>query len=474
MTNDDDQQWARASSDEPQRRDSSSPEPFENLDAISFGDEGDLSEEGDDGIDEAEHKSDSTSITRTDFTEEEEEEGSFYDTRDISRIDEERGEKSDGTETEDRDSARTPSPGSYSQSTAEPASPAQSTTPIVTRTATRSGSQPPNDNDEVIVPVVVVVEEEEEEPATHEGASPAREEVYPTETDRARSSSTASFSDDNKETTYPPSLHRKTSHIDGSNGTDSTNPVPVILATNPAATSTHVPPDGGWRAWANVLGGFLVLFASLGLVSAFGVFQVYYVQISWIGSCQLCLFFLLALVAGPLFDKGHFRYLIGAGSLSVQSHWFEKRRSLAVGIVASGSSVGGICFPIMLNKLIANQDVGFATAVRAVGAVVAFSLLIANLIMSPHPARKVMQKPPRPPLKQVFTLTYTSYVIGAFILNWGMWFPNFYVQLYFQRQRASEHATYYALAIFNAGSFVGRVLPGIAADLFFGPLNMQI
>ena len=280
MTNDDDQQWARASSDEPQRRASSSPEPFENLDAISFGDEGDLSEEGDDGIDEAEHKSDSTSITRTDFTEEEEEEGSFYDTRDISRIDEERGEKSDGTETEDRDSARTPSPGSYSQSTAEPASPAQSTTPIVTRTATRSGSQPPNDNDEVIVPVVVVVEEEEEEPATHEGASPAREEVYPTETDRARSSSTASFSDDNKETTYPPSLHRKTSHIDGSNGTDSTNPVPVILATNPAATSTHVPPDGGWRAWANVLGGFLVLFASLGLVSAFGVFQVYYVQVT--------------------------------------------------------------------------------------------------------------------------------------------------------------------------------------------------
>lgn len=148
-------------------------------------------------------------------------------------------------------------------------------------------------------------------------------------------------------------------------------------------------------------------------------------QISWIGSCQLCLFFLLALVAGPLFDKGRFRYLVGAGSvlwtlsvflipeaqtysqsmfvqgilgglgvgllfvpsasgsnswiplckpgpnrgsfhiqLSVQSHWFEKRRSLAVGVVASGSSVGGICFPIMLNKLIANPNVGFDTAVR--------------------------------------------------------------------------------------------------------------
>jgi hypothetical protein len=86
-------------------------------------------------------------------------------------------------------------------------------------------------------------------------------------------------------------------------------------------------------------------------VNAFGVFQSYlktYVylektdsDISWIGrlvflfldlstlfffprrllltpfsvdSVQLCLFFLMALVAGPLFDKGHFYLLIRLGS----------------------------------------------------------------------------------------------------------------------------------------------------------------
>lgn len=98
----------------------------------------------------------------------------------------------------------------------------------------------------------------------------------------------------------------------------------------------------------NVLGGFLILFASFGLVSAFGVFQAYLTEVSacrlpsrcrhsppsrlhnsrqfrytshsesensWIGSCQLCLFFLCALVAGPLFDRGKFRYLIGVGSV---------------------------------------------------------------------------------------------------------------------------------------------------------------
>ncbi|GAA5835393.1 hypothetical protein JCM5353_001764 [Sporobolomyces roseus] len=84
------------------------------------------------------------------------------------------------------------------------------------------------------------------------------------------------------------------------------------------------PPDGGLRAWLNVLGGFLVLFSTFGYTNAFGVYQAYYKQtifrsysnssISWIGSVQLCLFFLLALVAGPLFDKGHFRILIAVGS----------------------------------------------------------------------------------------------------------------------------------------------------------------
>lgn len=260
--------------DEPQRRNSSSPEPLEIFHAISFGDEGSLSDEGD-KIHQADNESDSVSVTRTESTaeEEEEEEESFYDTRDIPRIEEEEGEgeASNGKEMVDRDSARTPSPGSYSQTTAEPASPAQSTTPIVTRTVTRASSPPLNK--EVIVPVVVD-NEEEQEAAAHDSASAAREEVDPP-TDHARSSSTASFSDDNKATTYPPSLHRKTS---GDNGT----PLPVVLATDAAATTSdpiHVPPDGGWRAWANVVGGFLVLFASLGLVSAFGVFQVYYVQV---------------------------------------------------------------------------------------------------------------------------------------------------------------------------------------------------
>ena len=56
---------------------------------------------------------------------------------------------------------------------------------------------------------------------------------------------------------------------------------------------------------------------------SFGVYQSYYTvlfpthtasDISWIGSVQLALFFSLAVVAGPLFDKGYFQWLIRVGS----------------------------------------------------------------------------------------------------------------------------------------------------------------
>lgn len=86
------------------------------------------------------------------------------------------------------------------------------------------------------------------------------------------------------------------------------------------------PPDGGLRAWLNVLGGFLVLFSTFGYTNAFGVYQAYYKQtifrsysnssISWIGSVQLCLFFLLALVAGPLFDSKQTLLLLRCSSSS--------------------------------------------------------------------------------------------------------------------------------------------------------------
>lgn len=75
---------------------------------------------------------------------------------------------------------------------------------------------------------------------------------------------------------------------------------------------------------------------------------------------------------------------IGAGMLYVPSyavvgHYFLKRRTLAMSIVASGSSLGAAIHPIMLNNLF--DSIGFGNAVRASAGLVSGMLLCACFLM---------------------------------------------------------------------------------------------
>jgi len=44
-------------------------------------------------------------------------------------------------------------------------------------------------------------------------------------------------------------------------------------------------------------------------------------------------------------------------TMGVLSHWFKKRRGIALGLMAAGSSVGGTIFPIATRRLI--TEVGY-------------------------------------------------------------------------------------------------------------------
>jgi MFS family permease len=67
-------------------------------------------------------------------------------------------------------------------------------------------------------------------------------------------------------------------------------------------------------------------------------------------------------------------------SMAVISHHFRRKRTLVLSFVASGTSLGSIIFPIMLNNLL-NGNVGFANGVRASAGLVSGLLLIACLCM---------------------------------------------------------------------------------------------
>lgn len=115
----------------------------------------------------------------------------------------------------------------------------------------------------------------------------------------------------------------------------------------------------------------------------------------------------------------------------VISHWFKFKRAYAVGIVISGSSLGGVIFPIMLNRLI--LQIGFASAVRATAYVILGCLTIANLTIRPRlPAMKdrpVEMQLPKPDIKKI--LRHPAYLFalaGGFFVVWGMFLPFFYLQ----------------------------------------------
>ncbi|CAE7162652.1 unnamed protein product, partial [Rhizoctonia solani] len=309
----------------------------------------------------------------------------------------------------------------------------------------------------------------------------------------------------------------ETATLDVSNTVNTENEKQV-----PAYSPPQIP-DGGATAWATVAGAWLILFCSFGYVNAFGVYQDYYTRIyltnktssdiAWIGSTQLCLQFLMGLVSGKLFDEGYFHTTVGFGSLlyafclfmlslakegqyyqiflpqaiglgialgllflpsiGVISHHFARRRSLAMGIVVSGSSCGGIIFPIMLNKVFERH--GFGWGVRSTAFVVLVCLIAANLLMRTRLPPK-SKRPPTPPpdFKAIMTdLTYLTTIAGAFLVMMGLFLPIFYIQLFAVVHGIDETLAFYSLAILNAASIFGRTIPNFIADKL-GPLNLLI
>ncbi|GAA5906685.1 uncharacterized protein JCM6883_004555 [Sporobolomyces salmoneus] len=168
-------------------------------------------------------------------------------------------------------------------------------------------------------------------------------------------------------------------------------------------------PEGGLRAYLALAGSTLVLTCTFSISNSFGTFLNYYKlhqlsaydtsNISWIGSSHLFITFGSAFLAGVLFDKGYFRYQLAFGSifwiiglsclsicesfieiflchslcmgialgamfspcLSVLGTYFKRKRAFVVGVAASGTAVGAVCFPIMLEHLFA--QVGFKLAI---------------------------------------------------------------------------------------------------------------
>ncbi|KAH9871852.1 hypothetical protein J1614_006110, partial [Plenodomus biglobosus] len=291
-----------------------------------------------------------------------------------------------------------------------------------------------------------------------------------------------------------------------------------VQSKHPSVRDASKIPNGGLWAWLQVMGGFFLLFNSWGIVNTFGSYQAYYEtdllsssspsSISWIGSIQAFLLLFVGALTGPIYDAGYFRSLllfgsvmlvlgqmmlslchaywqvllaqafcigIGTGalfipSIAILSTYFSTRIGMAIGIAASGSSFGGVIYPIMFHKLL--PKVGFAWTTRILGFVVLATMLIPNLVMRvrvlPPKSRSLLD------LRAFLIPAYSLQVLGFFCGFMGLYMPFFYAQLYaLQRHITNENLAFYLLAIMNSTSVFGRIVPNILADKL-GPFNVVV
>lgn len=151
--------------------------------------------------------------------------------------------------------------------------------------------------------------------------------------------------------------------------------------------------------------------------------------------------------------------------------WFNKSRGAAFGIMFTGSSLGGIVFPIMVSRLI--NDVGFPWAMRTCGFLILALLVVANLTVKafvPPTPRPVAAAQLLKPLKETDFLFVAA---GLFLFGYGFFIPINYLPTQALSAGMSTSLTQYLVAILNAGSLFGRLIAGFLADKI-GRYNMFI
>ncbi|KAF5866928.1 hypothetical protein ETB97_008734 [Aspergillus alliaceus] len=278
--------------------------------------------------------------------------------------------------------------------------------------------------------------------------------------------------------------------------------------------------DGGLTAWLVVVGAWCTSFCSFGWVNSVGIFQNYYeshllkqyssTTIAWIPSLQIFFMFAMGPIVGRLYDTFGARYLIIGGTffhvfglmmasiskeyyqillsqglcsaigasaifqpaLNAVSVWFNRKRGIAFATLSTGSSVGGVIFPIMVDRLVA--QVGFAWSMRISAFMILFLLAIAIVTVKarsppqqgPKPSRDQLVKPFKEP---VFFLT----LLGYMLLTYGVFIPINYVIVEAVASGMDADLAAYLVPMLNAASLFGRLSAGFMSDKY-GRYNIFI
>ncbi|KAJ5597463.1 major facilitator superfamily domain-containing protein [Penicillium hordei] len=271
------------------------------------------------------------------------------------------------------------------------------------------------------------------------------------------------------------------------------------------------PPDGGY-GWVCVAACFSINCFTWGAVSSYGVYLAHYLSnnifpeatpmdFALIGGLNFSMAMLVApavtiiarkygtqlpmLLGLGLLASGYVSasfsqriwqlylsqgVLIGFGvgfiyipSIPVLSQWFDKKRSLANGISAAGSGIGGLIFSFMDGSII--QKISLAWALRFTAIISCSILIIAILLIRTR--NEAIQ-----PSQRGFDVKLLRRLDVLLLLSWAFLSMLGYICLLFSLPDyarsigLSDNQATVVNAILNLGTAVGRPLIGVSSDCF--------
>ncbi|PHH70365.1 hypothetical protein CDD82_7175 [Ophiocordyceps australis] len=274
-------------------------------------------------------------------------------------------------------------------------------------------------------------------------------------------------------------------------------------------------PEGGAAAWLVVLGSWFAMLSAMGLMNTVGILQAYVVEhqlrgqdpgtVGWIFSVYTFLAFFCGVYIGPVFDKYGPRWLLVAGCaltcsgvfamsfchelyqfvlsfgilagtgtsllftpcIAAVGHWFRRRRGFATGVASTAGGIGGIVFPLMLTSLF--PRIGFAWATRALVLVCLLGGLLGIMLVRSRLA-PAANATAHPDLRIFCQAPFALTTLAIFLLEFSLFIPLTFIATFALEQGFSQSFAFHLLPIMNAGSVVGRFLPGYYSDVF-GPFN---
>ncbi|KAF9168992.1 hypothetical protein BGX21_011192 [Mortierella sp. AD011] len=274
--------------------------------------------------------------------------------------------------------------------------------------------------------------------------------------------------------------------------------------------------ESGARGILVVLGGFLLIFAIIGYVSIYGLFQSQYVNIygprghtqsaiSYIGSLASGFQFFFTIFVGPIMNKFGHKIILWAGCIigtlallcsswctelwqlylaqgvmfgigasfinlaatAIPPLWYDVHRGLAMGICFCGAGIGGLVLGFVIPALINKVDVWWTLRIYALIYLVltGFGALVMR-------APRQLSGPPVPPREDVFRISimknprFVLWFIVAAFFGFAYVIPFTYMPSYAQDVVGLDANVQggHLLSVMSAANAVGRIVVGFAGD----------